>query len=69
VEENNFVPRSVRREDYNVVFTGLLANIMHSISLFADELLEVAVYKANRETKIARAEDALSQELEKLQEE
>ena len=69
MEENNFVPRSVRREDYNVVFAGLLANIMHSISMFADELLEVAVYKANRETKIARAEDALSQELEKLQEE
>ena len=69
MEKENFVPRSVRREDYNVVFAGLFANIVHSLSMFADEILEVAVYKANRETKIARAEDALSQELEKLQEE
>jgi len=69
VEKENFVPRSVRREDYNVVFAGLFANIVHSFSMFADEILEVAVYKANRETKVALAEDALSQELEKLQEE
>lgn len=69
MDEQNYVPRSVRREDYNVVFAGLFANIVHSLSMFADEILEVAIYKANRETKIARAEDALSQELEKLQEE
>lgn len=69
MDQDNFVPRSVRREDYQVVVAGLFANIMHSLSMFADEILEVAVYKANRETKVAKAEDALSQELEKLQEE
>ena len=69
MDHDELVPRSVRRSDYAVVFTGLLNNMARSFATFTDELLEVAIYKANRETKIAKAEDAFSQELEKLQEE
>ena len=69
MDEKDYVPRSVRQSDYLVIGTELVFNIFQALTCAAESLMEVAIYKANRETKISRAEDALSQDLEKLQEE
>ena len=52
-----------------VVFAGFLNNIAQSVAALTDELMEISVYHANRETKISKAQEAFSQELENLQEE
>lgn len=69
MDDKDYVPRSVRQSDYLVIVTELVFNIFQALTCAAESLMEVAIYKANRETKISRAEDALSQDLEKLQEE
>lgn len=69
MEEHNHIPRSVRRGDYLVIGAELLHNLMMAIENFTGSLLEIAIYKAERETKVAHAQDALSKDLEKLQEE
>jgi hypothetical protein len=69
VDNNDYVPRSIRRADFMVVFAGFLNNIAQSVAALTDELMEISVYNANRETKITKAQQAFSQELENLQEE
>lgn len=69
MDEKDYVPRSVRRADYAVIGTELIFNIFQALTCAAESIMEVAIYQANRETKISRAEDALSKDLEKLQEE
>ena len=69
MDDKDYVPRSVRRTDYVVIGAELVFNVLQALTCAAESLMEVAIYKANRETKISRAEDALSQDLEKLQEE
>lgn len=69
MDDRDYVPRSVRRTDYIVIGTELVFNVLQALTCAAESLMEVAIYQASRETKISRAEDALSQDLEKLQEE
>lgn len=69
MDDNELVPRSIRLSDFFVVFSGFLHNIAASVSTFTEELMEISIYHANRETKVAKATAAFSQELEKLQEE
>ena len=66
---DKYIPRSVRRADYLFIIVELIHNVMAAIHSFTESLLELAIYTAERETKVARAEDELSQSLEKLQEE
>lgn len=66
---DNHIPRSVRRGDYWVICVELLHNLIMAVENFTESLLEVAIYSAERETKISHAQDALSKDLEKLQEE
>ena len=66
---DKYIPRSVRRADYLLIIVELIHNVMAAIHSFTESLLELAIYTAERETKVARAEDELSQSLEKLQEE
>ena len=67
-EEDN-VPRSVRLADVLVVFSALFHNIISSFQAFTEELLELAVYNANRETKVSKAWEQFTADLEKMEEE
>ena len=53
-EDKDYVPRSVTFADFFVVLSGLFVNIMRAIEMFASEILDLAVYNANRKTKVSR---------------
>ena len=66
-DDDNNVPRSVRLADFLVVLTSLFNNIFVSIQAFTEELLELAVYNANRETKVSKAWEQFTADLEKME--
>ena len=68
-DDNDYVPRSVTFSDVIVVFAGLFVNIMRAIEMLASELLDLAVYNANRKTKVSRAWEQFTSDLEKMEEE
>lgn len=61
------VPRSVRLADVLVVLSGLLHNIVSSLQAFTEDLMDLAVYNANRETKVSKAWEQFTQDLEKME--
>ena len=63
------VPRSVRLADILVVFSGLFHNLVSSFHAFSEELMELAVYNANRETRVSKAWEQFTADLEKMEEE
>lgn len=65
--DDDNVPRSVRLADVLVVFSALLHNIVSSFQAFTEELLELSVYNANRETKVSQAWQQFTQDLEKME--
>jgi hypothetical protein len=55
VEDNkDYVPRSVTLADFFVVVSGFFVNIVRAVEMLASELLDLAVYNANRTTKVSR---------------
>ena len=66
-EEQDYVPRSVTFADFFVVLSGLFVNIMRAIEMFASEILDLAVYNANRKTKVSRAWEQFTSDLEKME--
>ena len=65
--EEDDVPRSVRLADLLVVIASLFHNIISSIHAFTEDLIDLAVYNANRETKISRAWEQFTADLEKME--
>lgn len=68
-DNDNDIPRSVRLADVLVVFSALLHNIVSSFQAFTEELLDLSVYNANRESKVSRAWQKFTQDLETMEEE
>jgi hypothetical protein len=66
-DDKDFVPRSITLSDFLVVFTGLFLNLARSIEMFFSELLEIAVYDANRKTKVSRVWEQFASDLEKME--
>ena len=66
--DNNEVPRSVQRSDLLVVFIAFIHNLISSFHALTEELLDLAVYNANRKNKINKVWKDFSQDLEKIQE-
>lgn len=62
------VPRSVHFADFLVVFSGLLHNIFSAFHVFTEELMEIAIYNANRNSEINKAWEQFSNDLEKIEE-
>jgi hypothetical protein len=54
VENNNDVPRPIHFADFLVVFTGLVHNLASSVQTFTEEIMEIAIYNANRNSKVNR---------------
>lgn len=69
MDDKDNVPRPVHLADFLVVVTGLLNNIAQSITVFTEELLELSVYNANRESKVNKVWSDFANDLEKIQEE
>ena len=69
MDHNDNVPRPVRSADLLVVIIGFINNVIQSLSVFTEELLELSVYNANRESKVNKVWSDFANDLEKIQEE
>ena len=53
--DDDFIPRPVRRSDFTVIFAGLVHNLASSFHTFTEEILEISIYHANQKTKTMKA--------------
>ena len=68
MDNNNKVPGSVHFADFLVVLTGFMHNVASSVQTATEELMEIAVYNANRNSEVNKAWEQFSNDLEKIQE-
>lgn len=66
--DNNKVRRPVRSADLVVVFAELAYNLSQVVETFFESLLELSIYRANRETEVNKAWEDFTQDLETIQE-
>lgn len=66
--DNNKVPRPVRSTDLVVVLAELAYNLSQVVETFFESLLELSIYRANRETEVNKAWEDFTQDLETIQE-
>jgi len=52
VDNNNDVPRPVHFADFLVALSGFVHNIASSVNTFTEEVMEIAIYNANRQSKV-----------------
>jgi hypothetical protein len=68
VDNNNDVPRPVHFADFLVAFSGFIHNIASSVHTFTEELMEIAIYNANRQSKVNKVWEQFSNDLETIEE-
>jgi len=66
-DERDYVPRSITLSDFLVVLSGFAVNIIRAIDMLASEILDLAVYNANRKTKVSRVWEQFTSDLEKME--
>lgn len=69
MDNNNDVPRPIHFADFLVTLAGLLHNIFSSLQTFTEELMEIAIYNANRNSKLNKVWEQFANDLETIQEE
>lgn len=67
--DDDFIPRPVRRSDFGVIFAGLVHNVASAFHSFTEEILEISIYHANQKTKTMQAWETMAQDIETIQEE
>ena len=68
MDNNNDVPRPVHFADFLVAFSGFIHNIASSVHTFTEELMEIAIYNANRQSKVNKVWEQFSNDLETIEE-
>jgi len=66
--DNDNLPRPVRFADFLVILAGFMHNIAQSVEVFTSEVMELSIYHANRKTKINRAWQEMTSDLETIEE-
>jgi hypothetical protein len=66
-EEQDYVPRSITLADFLVVVSGFAVNVLRAFEMLASELLDLAVYNANRKTKVSKVWEQFTSDLEKME--
>ncbi len=66
-EDKDYVPRSITLADFLVLVSGFFLNIVRSFEMLASEILDLAVYNANRKTKVSKAWEQFTADLEKME--
>jgi hypothetical protein len=66
-EDKDYVPRSITLADFLVVVSGFAVNVLRAFEMLASELLDLAVYNANRKTKVSRVWEQFTSDLEKME--
>ena len=65
---DNNVRRPVRFADFLVVGAELVYNMMQVVTAAAEDLLELSIYNANRETELNKVWEDFATDLETIQE-
>lgn len=65
---SNDVPRPVHFADFLVALSGFVHNIASSVHTFTEEIMEIAVYNANRQSKVNKVWEQFSNDLETIEE-
>jgi len=63
------VRRPVRLADFLVIGAGFLHNLTSALDVFTEELMQLSIYNANRETELNNVWEKFSTDLESIQEE
>lgn len=66
--EDNKVRRPVRLADFLVVGAGFLHNLTSALDVLTEEVMQLAIYNANRETELNNVWEQFSNDLETIQE-
>lgn len=69
MDHKDNVPRPVHSADLLVIIVGFINNVVQSLNVFTEELLELTVYNANRTSKVNKVWEDFANDLEKIQEE
>ena len=69
MHSNKGVPRPVRPSDFFVVGMSFALNLARSVESLTEELYELAIYNANRKTKVNEVWQEMVTDLETLEEE
>ncbi len=67
-KNNNDVPRPVHFADFLVSLSGFVHNIAGSVHTLTEEIMEIAIYHANRQSKVGRVWEQFTNDLETIQE-
>lgn len=62
------VRRPVRLADFLVIGAGFLHNLTSALDVFTEELMQLSIYNANRETELNNVWEKFSTDLESIQE-
>ena len=63
------VRRPVRLADFLVIGAGFLHNLTSALDVLTEELMQLSIYNANRETELNNVWEKFSSDLETIQEE
>ena len=66
--ENDRIRRPVRLADFLVIGAGFLHNITESFAVLTEEIMQLAIYNANRETELNNVWEQFSSDLETITE-
>ena len=66
--EEDRVRRPVRLADFLVVGAGFIHNLTSAFDVFTEELMQLAIYNANRETELNNVWEKFSSDLETITE-
>jgi len=68
LNDNDRIPRPVRRTDFLVIIIGFLYNLTQTVETFMSEIYELSIYHANHQTKVNKAWEDMANDLETLEE-
>ena len=67
MDNNNDVPRPVHFADFLVALSGFVHNIAGSVQTLTEEIMEIAIYNANRHAKVNRVWEQFTNDLETIE--
>ena len=67
--KDNRIDRPVHSSDFLAVLAGFVHNLAQSVEVLTSELYEIAIYNSTHRSKVNRAWEEMTQDLESLEEE
>lgn len=68
MDDEKFIPRSVRLSDFMVVFSSFIYNLAQTFTVLTEELNEIAIYHAKRKVQESQVWEQFTNDLETIPE-